>query len=60
VKIFINYFDNTLTIRYKKPRILGSKGCMISFESESASSAVLRSPFILFEISFGFFCETFR
>jgi hypothetical protein len=30
--IFQFLFDLILTLRYKKPRILGAKGCMISFE----------------------------
>lgn len=30
--LFSIFFNRVLTIRYKKPRILGAKVCMINFE----------------------------
>ena len=57
---FLFFFNIFLTVSCEKPRIFGSKDCIISFGYISAGSAVVRIPFILFKFFFGFFCETFR
>jgi hypothetical protein len=45
--LFSIFFNQILTIRFKKPRILGAKGCMINFEWKLVDSFFSKSRFIL-------------